>query len=146
MLELKKPVAVAKRPRTKQQFIRAAKADAPMKKALPFNGGPRTKDWLNAISIKLRKTVSHVVEELVERVHDDTALQKRVQEFQEKYPPEPPTKQVNLLVPLATHRQLEDLHYGAGMHAKGEYLRLMLAYFAHHDFREVCKPVNPKNI
>jgi hypothetical protein len=48
-------------------------------------------------------------------------------------------KQVNLLVPLATHRQLEDLHYGAGMYAKGEYLRLMVAYFAHHDYREACK-------
>lgn len=139
MLELKKPVVVQKRPKTKEQFIRAAKADTPMKKALPFNGGPQTKDWLNAISIKMRKTVSHAIEDLVERVHRDPALRKRVQDFQEKYPAEPPMKQVNLLVPLATHRQLEDLHYGAGMHAKGEYLRLMVAYFAHHDYRDVCK-------
>jgi hypothetical protein len=139
MLELKKPATAQKRPKTKEQFIRAAKADAPMKKPLPFNGGPQTKDWLDAISIKMRKTVSHAVEELVERVHGDAALQKRVQDFKEKYPAEPPMKQVNLLVPLATHRQLEDLHYGAGMHAKGEYLRLMVAYFAHHDYREVCK-------
>lgn len=139
MLELKKPATAQKRPKTKEQFIRAAKADTPMKKALPFNGGPHTKDWLNAISIKMRETVSHAVEDLVERVHNDTALQKRIQEFKEKYPPEPPMKQINLLMPLATHRQLEDLHYGAGMHAKGEYLRLMVAYFAHHEYREACK-------
>lgn len=139
MLELKKPIATQKRLKTKQQFIRAAKADAPMKKSLPFNGGPQTKAWLDAIGIEMRKTISHVVEDLVERVHGDSALQKRVQDFKDKYPPEPPMKQINLLVPLATHRQLEDLHYGAGLHAKGEYLRLMVAYFAHHEYREACK-------
>src|SRR5215470_699204 len=106
MLELKRPRPATKRATTKEQFIRAAKADMPMKKPLPFNGGPHTKEWLNAISLKMRKTVSHVVTDLVEQVHRDSGLQKRIQEFQRKYPAEAPMKQVNLLVPLATHHQL----------------------------------------
>lgn len=139
MPESKKRAPVPKRVRPEQQFIRAAKVDPAMKKALPFNGGPYTKEWLNAISIKMRKTVSHALTELVKRVHADTALQKRIQDFKKKYPAEPPMKQVNLLVSVATHRQLEDLHYGTGMHGKSEYLRLLVAYFAHRDFRDVCR-------
>ena len=139
MPEPRKLPPAPKRVRSSQSFVRASKVDLPTKKPLPFNGGPHTKEWLNAISLKMRKTVSHALTELVKRVHGDAALQKRIQNFKDKYPAEPPMKQVNLLVAVATHQQLEDLHYGAGMHAKSEYLRLLVAYFAHRDFRDVCR-------